>query len=393
MIDLHSHELWQLVGLLFGVGVLLVLAPVLRIPYPILLVLGGLALAFVPGLPEFELRPEVILLGFLPPLLYSSAFFTSVRDLRANLRPVSLLAIGLVAATMVGVAAVAHWLVDDLTWPAAFVLGAIVSPTDPIAATSIGRRLGRPAPPGHRDRERKPLERCERARLLPDRGRRDGRRHVLAVGGGRATRPQRGRRDRDRAGGRLRRASGAQAPQRPADGDHGRAPHRVPRVPAGGGARSLGGARRGHGRPLHGLVHARAHERRDPSARRGLLDDPDVHPQRGALRARRAPDPARARPARRLVDERARAVGDGGLRGGDPDPARLGVPARVRPALPVEADQGARSVPDLADPARARVGGDARRRVARRRARDPADDERRRAASPDGTSSSSSPRA
>ena len=104
MIDLHSHELWQLVGLLFGVGVLVVLAPVLRIPYPILLVLGGLALAFVPGLPEFELRPEVILLGFLPPLLYSSAFFTSVRDLRANLRPVSLLAIGLVAATMVGVA-------------------------------------------------------------------------------------------------------------------------------------------------------------------------------------------------------------------------------------------------------------------------------------------------
>jgi monovalent cation/hydrogen antiporter len=144
VIDLHSHELWQLVGLLLGVGVLVVLAPVLRIPYPILLVLGGLALAFVPGLPEFELRPEVILLGFLPPLLYSSAFFTSVRDLRTNLRPVSLLAIGLVAATMAGVAVVAHWLVDDLTWPAAFVLGAIVSPTDPIAATSIGRRLGVP---------------------------------------------------------------------------------------------------------------------------------------------------------------------------------------------------------------------------------------------------------
>ena len=144
MIDLHSHELWQLLGLLLGVGVLVVLAPVLRIPYPILLVLGGLALAFVPGLPEFELRPEVILLGFLPPLLYSSAFFTSVRDLRTNLRPVSLLAIGLVAATMAGVAVVAHWLVDDLTWPAAFVLGAIVSPTDPIAATSIGRRLGVP---------------------------------------------------------------------------------------------------------------------------------------------------------------------------------------------------------------------------------------------------------
>ncbi|MEP7335976.1 MAG: cation:proton antiporter [Actinomycetota bacterium] len=113
---MHSHELWQLVGLLLGVGVLVVLAPVLRIPYPILLVLGGLGLAFVPGLPEFALPPEIVLLGFLPPLLYSSAFFTSVRDLRANLRPASLLAIGLVAATMAGVAVVAHWLVADLTW-------------------------------------------------------------------------------------------------------------------------------------------------------------------------------------------------------------------------------------------------------------------------------------
>jgi len=144
VIDLPSHDLWQLAGLLVGVGILVVLAPVLRIPYPILLVLGGLALAFVPGLPKFELPPEIVLIGFLPPLLYSSAFFTSVRDLRANLRPVSMLAIGLVAATMAGVALVAHWLVDDLTWSAAFVLGAVVSPTDPIAATSIGRRLGVP---------------------------------------------------------------------------------------------------------------------------------------------------------------------------------------------------------------------------------------------------------
>jgi CPA1 family monovalent cation:H+ antiporter len=124
--------------------VLVVLAPVLRIPYPILLVIGGLGLAFVPGLPTFDLPPDVILIGFLPPLLYSSAFFTSVRDLRANLRPVSMLAIGLVAVTMAGVAVVAHWLVDGLTWPSAFVLGAVVSPTDPIAATSIGRRLGVP---------------------------------------------------------------------------------------------------------------------------------------------------------------------------------------------------------------------------------------------------------
>ena len=80
----------------------------------------------------------------LPPLLYGAAFFTSLRDLRANVRPIGLLAIGLVILTTVGVALVAHALIDGLTWPSAFVLGAIVSPTDPIAATAIARRLGVP---------------------------------------------------------------------------------------------------------------------------------------------------------------------------------------------------------------------------------------------------------
>ena len=80
----------------------------------------------------------------LPPLLYGAAFFTSLRDLRANMRPIGLLAVGLVVATTVGVAVVAHAVVDGLTWPAAFVLGAIVSPTDPLAATAIARRLGVP---------------------------------------------------------------------------------------------------------------------------------------------------------------------------------------------------------------------------------------------------------
>jgi CPA1 family monovalent cation:H+ antiporter len=130
--------------LLVGVTALLVLASVVRIPYPILLVLGGLALAFVPGMPEFELPPELVLVAFLPPLLYSAAFFTSVRDLRANVRPIGLLSIGLVGTTTLGVAVVAHWAIDDLPWAAAFVLGAVVSPTDPIAATSIAHRLGVP---------------------------------------------------------------------------------------------------------------------------------------------------------------------------------------------------------------------------------------------------------
>ena len=142
--ELHDQELWQLFVLVAALGGLLVLASVVAIPYPILLVLGGLALAFVPGVPEFELPPELVLVAFLPPLLYASAFFTSLRELRANVRPIGLLAIGLVGATMVGVAAVAHWAVDGMTWHAAFVLGAIVSPTDPIAATSIAHRLGVP---------------------------------------------------------------------------------------------------------------------------------------------------------------------------------------------------------------------------------------------------------
>jgi len=143
-VELHDRELVQLLGLLTGVGALLFLAPRARVPYPILMVLGGLVLSFVPGLPEFDLPPELVLVAFLPPLLYSAAFFTSLRDLRANIYPISLLSLGLVAATTVGVAVVAHTVVDELPWSAAFVLGAVVSPTDPIAATSIASRLGAP---------------------------------------------------------------------------------------------------------------------------------------------------------------------------------------------------------------------------------------------------------
>ena len=123
---------------------MLVLVPKVRIPYPILLVLGGLALGFVPGLPEIDLPPDLVLVGVLPPLLYGAAFFTSLTDLRANMRPVGLLAIGLVLVTLVVVAVVAHTIVPGLPWASAFVLGAVVSPTDPIAATAIMRRLGVP---------------------------------------------------------------------------------------------------------------------------------------------------------------------------------------------------------------------------------------------------------
>jgi Na+/H+ antiporter len=132
-----------ILALLLAVAALATLATRLGVPYPILLVLGGSALGFVPGLPPVELDPELVFLLFLPPLLYVSALFTSWRDFRANIRPISLLAVGLVLMTTIVVAAVVHTVIG-LPWAAAFVLGAIVSPTDAIAATTVAQRLGVP---------------------------------------------------------------------------------------------------------------------------------------------------------------------------------------------------------------------------------------------------------
>lgn len=140
---MHGSEL-LLLGLMVAVAGLSVLARSIDVPYPILLVLGGLVLGFFPGLPEVELPPELVLVLFLPPLLYHAAFFSSPRELRADLRAISTLALALVPATMVAVAAAAHALVGGLPWAPAFTLGAIVSPTDPLAATTIARRLGVP---------------------------------------------------------------------------------------------------------------------------------------------------------------------------------------------------------------------------------------------------------
>jgi monovalent cation/hydrogen antiporter len=139
------HEIEPLLlALMVAVAGLSVLARLVRVPYPILLVLGGLGLGFVPGMPEVMLPPELVLVAFLPPLLYWSGFFASPRDLRADLRAISMLAVGLVLATAAAVAAVAMAVIDGMTWPVAFALGAIVSPTDPLAASAIGRRLGVP---------------------------------------------------------------------------------------------------------------------------------------------------------------------------------------------------------------------------------------------------------
>ena len=130
--------------LLVAATALAVAARRIGIPYPILLVLGGLVLGFVPGLPAVQLPPDLVFLLFLPPILFGAGFFTSIRDFKANLRAITLLAVALVIATTVIVAVVAHALVPGLDWAPAFALGAIVAPPDAIAATAVFQRLGVP---------------------------------------------------------------------------------------------------------------------------------------------------------------------------------------------------------------------------------------------------------
>jgi Na+/H+ antiporter len=138
------REIESLILLLGAAALLAQLARTLAVPYPVFLVVGGLVIGFVPGLPTLRIPPEVIFTVFLPPLLNYAAFFTSPRDLRAHLRPIALLAVGLVLFTMSAVALVAHFLIG-MPWAVAFVLGAILGPTDPTAAQAVFGRLGVPA--------------------------------------------------------------------------------------------------------------------------------------------------------------------------------------------------------------------------------------------------------
>ncbi len=132
----------ELVLVLVAVSAALsLLAERARIPYPIVLVIGGLALALIPGVPRLTIAPENVLVLFLPPLLFSAARLMSWTDFRAHVRTIGSLAIGLVIATTVGVAVVAHAVLPGMPWPVAFVLGAIVSPPDAVAATSVLSRM------------------------------------------------------------------------------------------------------------------------------------------------------------------------------------------------------------------------------------------------------------
>ena len=129
-------------GLLAAAAAFVWLAARIRVPYPVMLVAGGLALGFIPHLPRPDLQPDLIFLLFLPPLLYYPALLTSWRDFRSNLgADLDALAVGLVLFTTVVVALLARLLAPELSWPATFVLGAIVSPPDAVAATAVLQQM------------------------------------------------------------------------------------------------------------------------------------------------------------------------------------------------------------------------------------------------------------
>jgi Na+/H+ antiporter len=140
---IHAVEIVFLVLLLFVV-VFAILARKLQTPYPIVLVIAGLGLSFIPGVPKIELNPDVVFLVVLPPLLYFAAWTTSWRDFKFNLVSILSLAFGLVGFTVFGVAETARWVFPHFTWALGFALGAVVATTDAIAATSIAKRIGLP---------------------------------------------------------------------------------------------------------------------------------------------------------------------------------------------------------------------------------------------------------
>jgi Na+/H+ antiporter len=135
------------IGLVALVAVVIAVTAIcqrLDLPSPLVLIVVGIIGSYLPFVPDVELRPEVVLVGLLPPLLYSAALGTSLVDFNANRRVILLLSVGLVVFTTMGIAVIAHWLVPDLPWAASFAIGAVVAPPDAVAATAIGRRIGLP---------------------------------------------------------------------------------------------------------------------------------------------------------------------------------------------------------------------------------------------------------
>ena len=120
------------------------IADKIKLPAPVLLLLVGMGVGFMPAMPDIELNPEIVMLLFLPPLLYDAAFNISFKDFKTNIHTINTLAVGLVFITTVGIAVVAHYLIPGMSWPLAFVLVAILSATDAVAAIGITKGLGLP---------------------------------------------------------------------------------------------------------------------------------------------------------------------------------------------------------------------------------------------------------
>ena len=142
MTTMTISEISAILGLLAAVLVLAELARKTRLPYPTLMVIGGLIISFIPGLPTPGFSPDLVFLVFLPPILYSAAWNTWLQDFRRHAVSISFLAVGLVLFTAVVVAQVATMLIPGMSWWQGFLLGAIVSPPDAAAATAICQRLG-----------------------------------------------------------------------------------------------------------------------------------------------------------------------------------------------------------------------------------------------------------
>lgn len=145
LIFIYLRQMENYSVILFTLAVMIGLSAVAgktKIPYPVLLVIVGMAVGFVPALPKLELDPEVIFLIFLPPMLYDAAYNISPKEFRTNFNTITTLAISLVFITVIGIAVVAYYCIPGMTWPLSFVLGAILSATDAVAAMSATKGLG-----------------------------------------------------------------------------------------------------------------------------------------------------------------------------------------------------------------------------------------------------------
>ncbi|HEY2165819.1 MAG TPA: cation:proton antiporter, partial [Jatrophihabitantaceae bacterium] len=138
------HTALEVVGLVAVVGFVAGFARRFHWNEPLVLVVAGVSISYIPHVLDVVLTPDLVLIGLLPPLLYAAAIRTSLVDFRANRRVIALLSVGLVAFSTLVVGATAYWVVPGLTLAAGFALGAVVAPTDAVAATAVARRVGMP---------------------------------------------------------------------------------------------------------------------------------------------------------------------------------------------------------------------------------------------------------